>query len=113
MEDCASKDNQVNNISIPSKDMLKADLKQIASLNYSHSNDDGNVIPTETLIKYFEIGLKVVPLGKDCRTPTIRSTTEIYNNPEYWTRELLEQEHYRFNNMATTFGKTHINDENG
>ena len=37
----------------------------------------------------------------------------IYNHPEFWTEERIKQEHWHFTNVATTFGKTHITDEQG
>jgi hypothetical protein len=39
--------------------------------------------------------------------------TPIYDNPNYWTPEKLEQESYKFDNVATCFGKTHLKDEKG
>jgi hypothetical protein len=70
-------------------------------------------ISLETLIRHHNIGFKVVPLAEDAKTPTVRSTNEIYDNPGYWSSERLASEHYLFKNVATTFGKTHIKDEKG
>src|SRR5262249_50426510 len=61
----------------------------------------------EILTKYLRIGFKLVPLGNDS-TPTVNSTNEIYGNPDYWTEEKLTQNYWRFSNIATTFGITHI-----
>ncbi len=62
-------------------------------------------IPTEELLKLHEIGFKLVPLSHDAKTPAIE-WTPIYENPDYWTLEKLMGESHRFNNVATTFGKT-------
>jgi hypothetical protein len=59
------------------------------------------------------MGLKLVPLAEDAKTPAVSSTNEIYNDSNYWTQRRLEQESYRFKNVATTYGKTHIKDEQG
>jgi hypothetical protein len=37
----------------------------------------------------------------------------IFNHPEFWTVDRIKQEPWRFNNVATTFGKTHLTDEQG
>ena len=47
------------------------------------------------------------PLGNDS-TPTVNSTNEIYSNPDFWTEEKLTQNYWRFSNIATTFGITHV-----
>jgi len=62
---------------------------------------------TEILTKYLRIGFKIVPLGNDS-TPTVNSTNEIYSNPDFWTEEKLTQNYWRFSNIATTFGITHV-----
>src|SRR5215208_7019414 len=69
------------------------------------------LVPIEFLFRDHDIGLKLVPLCSDCRTPAIKSTNEVYYNPEYWTVEKIEQEHCKFVNLATTFGKTYVKDE--
>jgi DNA polymerase elongation subunit (family B) len=70
-------------------------------------------MPLEILIKYHDNGFKILPIGNDCKTPIVRSTNEVYDNPDYWTAETLKLEHQRFTNLATTFGKIHLKDENG
>ena len=56
------------------------------------------------------MGFKLVPLGKDSKTPTISSTNDIYNNPNYWTEEKPIEEYSRFSNIATTFGITYTSE---
>ncbi len=93
-----------------------------------------SVIPLETLIEDYRAGFKLIPLSKDARTPNvtglltsdeeIRSREEssddqihpvnfIYIHPEFWTDDRIKQEHWRFNNVATTLGKTSKTDEQG
>ena len=72
-----------------------------------------NIIALSKLIEYNKTGLKLIPLAEDGMTPTIKSTNDVYYNTHYWTDEKIEQEHYSFHNVATTFGKTHIKDEKG
>ncbi len=100
-------------------------------MNELHYN---NHISLETLIEGYRAGFKLVPLSKDARTPNvtglltsdeeIRSREEssdnqihpvnfIYNHPEFWTEDRIKQEHWRFDNVATAFGKTHLTDEQG
>jgi hypothetical protein len=76
---------------------------------YGHST----TIPLPRLLELHNIGFKLVPLKADSKTPNVYSTNEIYNNPNYWTIERLEQEYYRFKNVATVFGLTHIRDREG
>jgi P4 family phage/plasmid primase-like protien len=71
------------------------------------------LVPLGELISYDEIGLKLIPIGKDGKTPSIGSTNDIYKNPNYWTPGRLQQEHWRFCNVATTFGEVGLKDENG
>ena len=80
------------------------------------------------------MGFKLVPLARDSKTPNvqgiltpeeeIRSREEspdgqvhpvnyISNHPEFWDEIRIQKEHWRFNNVATTFGKTHLMDECG
>jgi P4 family phage/plasmid primase-like protien len=91
-------------------------------------------VEVETLIDLHKIGFKLVPLGEDAKTPNVsgllteeekqRSISEssdgkehpfnyIYNHPEFWNEQRLEREAWRFDNVATTFGKTHLKDKDG
>ena len=93
-----------------------------------------STIPITTLIEYHKAGFKLVPLARDSRTPNVqgiltsdeerRSRDEssdgqvhpvnyISNHPEFWDENRIQKEHWRFNNVATTFGKTHLTDEHG
>ena len=79
------------------------------------------------------MGFKLVPLAQDGKTPNVqglladeeqtRSIGEplsdgkahpvnyIYTHPEFWSEERIRKEAWRFHNVATTFGKTHLKDE--
>ena len=91
-------------------------------------------ISLDVLIGYYRSGLKLIPLSKDAKTPNTRGMLTpreeaksreessdgkvhevnfIYNHPEFWTEERIKKEHWRFDNVATTLGKTHVNDDNG
>ena len=70
-------------------------------------------IPQKTLLSYQAMGFKLIPLAQDAKTPTVKTTNEIYIDPKYWTAEKIGTENYRFKNVATTFGKTNIKDEEG
>ena len=116
MENCAN-----NNIRSDNKKLYLPDLSKDVQANANASilsncfdkKNDENVIPIRTLLGYNTIGFKVVPFGTASKTPVIKSTTEICNDHEYWTTELIKGEHYRFKNLATTFGKTYFKDEKG
>ena len=71
------------------------------------------LIPIEILLRNDSIGFKIIPIDINSKTPAIKSTNEIYENPNYWTAQKLKLEHHRFRNVATTFGKTHVKDVNG
>jgi hypothetical protein len=49
---------------------------------------------------------------EDSKTPAVKSTNEIYHNPNYWTTEKIAQLN-NIKNVATTFGKTHLQDSEG
>jgi hypothetical protein len=91
-------------------------------------------IDVKILIELHKIGFKLVPLGEDGKTPNVSSllTPEerhksieqsndgrehpinyIYNDPEFWNEERLKGEAWRFENVGTTFGKTHLKDKDG
>src|SRR5215211_5779550 len=76
-------------------------------------NNNFELIPIEILLRNRSIGFRIIPIDINSKTPAIKSTNEIYDNPNYWTAQKLKQEHHRFRNVATTFGKTHIKDVNG
>jgi P4 family phage/plasmid primase-like protien len=70
-----------------------------------------NSISPEVLIKYLEMGFKPIPL--DTNGEPIMPWGLIYEDPKYWTPEKLSQESYRFKNVATTFGKTYLQNDQG
>jgi hypothetical protein len=104
---------------------------------YSQANSiSGNTerIPVRILLHLHKIGFKLVPLSRDGKAPNVaklltreevqRSMHEsvdgkehpvnyIYNHPEFWSVERIEKESWRFDNVATTFGKTDIKDSQG
>jgi len=80
------------------------------------------------------MGFKPVPIADDGETPNIcgllnseeqkRSIKEskirkveplnyVYNHPEFWNEERLTKEAYRFKNVATLPGRTHLKTEDG
>jgi P4 family phage/plasmid primase-like protien len=96
--------------------------------NHSHN------IPLSILIEYHEMGFKLVPLCEDGKTPNVqglltpderqRSIDEskdgkeheinyIYSHPEFWNKERLEKETWRFKNIATLPGRIHLQGEDG
>ena len=77
------------------------------------SSEVVNLIPVEDLINLYQLGFKLIPLRVDSKTPNVPSTNDIYNNLEYWSQDRLRNERYLFYNVATTFGKSHIKDEDG
>jgi P4 family phage/plasmid primase-like protien len=77
----------------------------------SKINDDNSAITVERLIKLHDIGFKLIPL--DDNGKAVESWTPVYENPNYWSPERLERESYKFKNIATCSGKTHLKDEQG
>ncbi len=92
-----------------------------------------DVIPVDTLINYHSMGFKLIPLNEQ-GIPNVQgllSPTEsqvssqasndgkdhpinyIHEYPEFWNEDRLRKESGRFNNVATTFGKTNKKDEDG
>ena len=57
------------------------------------------------------MGFKLVPLSSDNK-PVV-NWSPIYEDPTFWTAEKMVSESYKFQNVATVFGKTHIKDSEG
>jgi P4 family phage/plasmid primase-like protien len=100
-------------------------------MNYHNNNDTHQ--PSSLLIQYHKMGFKLVPIGYDGVTPNVgglltpeerefsihesKSGKEeplnyICYHPEFWNEERIEREAYRFVNVATLTGKTHLKAEN-
>ena len=94
-----------------------------------YDSNYSDLIPS---IEYHEMGFKPIPLCDDGVTPNVvglltqderqRSIDEsgdgnehpvnyIHDHPEFWNKDRLEKERWRFKNVATTYGKTHLKDE--
>ena len=91
----------------------RAESTKLAESSKAKIRIDKSSLPLEILLNLHSIGFKLVPLAKDSKTPTLSSTNDIYNNPDYWTPQKLETEGYRFSNIGTTYGRTHIKDKQG
>ncbi len=95
---------------------------------------ESNPIPLAELFLLYGLGFKLVALADDSKIPNVnglltaeerqRSIEEacdgkehiinyIYNHPEFWNKDRISKEAWRFHNIATTYGKTHIKDEEG
>ena len=95
-------------------------------------NYSGTHIPLSTLIQYHKMGFKLIPISDDGITPNVNRllTPEerkasiheskcgkeeplnyICYHPEFWDEERIEREDYRFINVATLTGKTHLKAE--
>ena len=93
-----------------------------------------STISHDVLIEYYRAGFKPIPLSKDAKTPNVRGlltpdeeaksreesadgqiheVSFIYNHPEFWTEERIKKEYWRFDNVATTLGKTLLTDDQG
>jgi P4 family phage/plasmid primase-like protien len=91
-------------------------------------------IDVKNLVNLHSLGFKLVPLAQDGKTPNVADlltpkekqnsieesadgkehpVNYIYNHPDFWNEERLEREAWRFNAVATTFGKTRLKDDNG
>ena len=91
----------------------RAESTKLAESSKAKIRIDKSSLPLEILLNLHSIGFKLVPLAKDSKTPTLSSTNDIYNNPDYWTPQKLETEGYRFSNIGTAYGRTHIKDKQG
>ncbi len=69
--------------------------------------DDGGIRPA-TLVQLHKLGFKLVPLSSYHKP--VMDWTPIYENPDYWSKEKLIAKWPLFENVATTFGKTHVKD---
>lgn len=96
-------------------------------------NNSGTHISSSILKQYHKMGFKLIPIGDDGVTPNVNGllTPEERENsihesksgkeeplnyicyhPEFWNEERIEREAYRFINVATLTGKTHLKAEN-
>src|SRR5215217_2589653 len=109
-------------------------FKMCWSANLMTIKGESNPIPLEELLLLYEMGFKLVPLAEDSKIPNVnglltveereRSIEEspdgkehainyIYNHPKFWNKDRISREAWRFHNVATTYGKTNIKDEQG
>jgi len=100
----------------------------------SYYNNSSNHISESILIQYLKMGFKPVPIADDGETPNtygllnqeeqklsmkeskirkVEPLNYIYNHPEFWNEERLTKEAYRFKNVATLPGRTHLKTEDG
>ena len=70
-----------------------------------------NIIHLTELDELSMIGLKPIPLSSN-HIPSM-NWSQIYDDPEYWNHESLRANHWKFRNVATTMGPTHIKDIDG
>ena len=70
------------------------------------------MISLETIISYWKIGFKLVPLDELSKSPII-PWSEIYDNPDFWSIQKIREYTDKFYNVATTFGKSHVKDAEG
>ena len=70
------------------------------------------MISLETLISYWKIGFKLVPLNELSNKPTI-AWSEMYTNPGFWSEEKIRKYSDTFYNVSTTFGQTNVSDTQG
>lgn len=84
----------------------------------AQSKNSDNHIRLETscmrpavLVELHKMGFKVIPLSSDHEV--VMSWTPIYDDSNIWSFKKLINDHSRFRNVATVFGKTHIKDKNG
>ncbi|MCC2647386.1 MAG: hypothetical protein K0R16_189, partial [Nitrososphaeraceae archaeon] len=70
------------------------------------------MISLETIISYWKIGFKLVPLDELSKSPII-PWSEIYDNPDFWSIQKIRERTDKFHNVATTFGKSNIKDTDG
>src|SRR4051812_43593448 len=101
---------------------------------YPYHKDKDFAIPYATLIELHKIGFKPIPLAEDAKTPNVTGlltpdeeqrsikesddgkshpVTYIYNHTDFWNEQRIEKEAWRFHNVATTLGLTHLKDEAG
>ena len=97
-------------------------------------NNSSNHISESILIQYFQMGFKLVPIGNDGVTPNVNGllipeeqlisikesksgkvepVNYINDHPEFWTEDRIKKEAYRFKNVATLPGKTHLRTADG
>jgi hypothetical protein len=70
------------------------------------------MVTLEELIILWKLGFKLVALNELSKEPTI-AWSEVYSNLTFWSAEKLKEYEDKFYNVATTFGKSHINDAQG
>jgi hypothetical protein len=62
------------------------------------------MISLETILSYWKIGFKLVPLDEISKSPII-AWSEIHDNPDFWSIEKIREYTDKFYNVATTFGE--------
>jgi hypothetical protein len=67
----------------------------------------GKIRPAD-LVQLRKLGFKLIPLSMD--HGVVISWTLVYEDPNFWSDEKLVAESWKFKNVATVFGKTHLKD---
>jgi hypothetical protein len=70
----------------------------------------GKIRPA-TLIQLHKLGFNPLPLSID--NEVVIPWTPVHENPNYWSAEKLIAEFWKFKNVATVFGNSHVKDEKG
>lgn len=70
------------------------------------------MIDLNILSSYLKMGFKLVSLDETSTSPTI-IWSEIFKNPNFWSREKLRNLPDKFHNVATTFGEIALCDSQG
>ena len=74
-------------------------------------HDETKRIRPATLIQLHKLGFKLLPLSLN--NVAIMPWTPIYEDPNFWSENKLISEYFKFKNVATVFGKTHVKDSEG
>jgi hypothetical protein len=72
----------------------------------SLGEEDRSIRPAE-LLSLYNAGFKLVPLTADGITTAI-PWSAVYENPGYWTPQMLVSQHSKFRGVATVFGRSRL-----
>ncbi|MGC2572157.1 MAG: hypothetical protein WA364_11655, partial [Candidatus Nitrosopolaris sp.] len=76
----------------------------------NNGSDAGKIRPSD-LVQLCKLGFKLIPLSMD--HGVVISWTLVHEDPSFWSDEKLIAEFWKFKNVATGFGKTHVKDSEG
>jgi replicative DNA helicase Mcm len=106
-------DEPMQVVAEPDSEIKRSTAKVTEATDSNNVIDKGitGKIQPATLVQLRKLGFKLIPLSMD--HGVVISWTLVYEDSNFWSDEKLVAESWKFKNVATVFGKTHLKDLEG